>query len=57
MSTLLAAVVTVGAEPDHFTEVNVEEKDPAPVFKNNKKLFPATKDGIVKVQFPVKVQV
>jgi len=58
MSTLLAVTVIVGAvPPDHLTLVKVDVNEPAPVFRNKVKLFPAVAVGIVNVQLLVRVQV
>lgn len=57
-SVLFAVVEIVGADPPgNFTLVNEAVNAPTPVYKNNKKLLPATAVGIVNTQSPVRVQV
>jgi len=58
MSQRLAVVVMVGAVlAGHFTLVNVEVNEPAPVLRIKMNDLPAVAVGMVNVQLPVRVQV
>ena len=58
MSQRLAVVVMVGAVPlGHFTLVNVDVNEPAPVLRIKMNDLLAPTAGIVNVQLPVRVTV
>lgn len=58
MSQRLAVVVIVGAVPlGHFTLVNVDVNEPAPVLRIKMNDLPAVAVGMVNVQLPVSVTV